>query len=71
MVWILTCPSSSPTHALVLSKFVVAQHIYKNHPPKKEGEAVPTDFSDPAMRKTLLKAIRTYHQDKNGMDDHG
>lgn len=47
------------------------QHIYKEHPPKRDGEAVPTDFSDAVMKKTILKSIRTYHQDKNPAGDYG
>lgn len=46
------------------------RHIFKAHPPKSNQE-VPTDFSEAGMRKTLLKAIRMYHQDKNPMEEHG
>lgn len=46
------------------------QHIFRYHPPKN-GEQCPTDFSDSTMKKTLLKTIRVYHQDKNPVDPHG
>ncbi|EKX51869.1 hypothetical protein GUITHDRAFT_92528 [Guillardia theta CCMP2712] len=47
------------------------QHVFKYHPPRNNPNEIPSDFSDAMMRKTLLKTIRIYHQDKNSIELYG
>jgi hypothetical protein len=52
------------------------RHVYSRHPPRNRGAAAagvpPPDGCPPAaLRRSLLGAIRSYHEDKNREADHG
>ncbi len=52
------------------------RHVYSRHPPRNRGAAAvavppPTGCPPAALRRSLLGAIRAYHEDKNREAEHG